>query len=111
MTMADQSRVPSWPYLVAIGVSADGIGMRPSAAAGTAGLHVIKASGDQTIVQDLAEVSFPSMLAAAIAVDGIDLKLRLGEIGTALVGLVRRGPRPPSRHSNVRHTRNALTRA
>jgi len=55
---------------------------------GATGIRAIKEQGGTTIVQDPAEALHPSMPANAYATGCIDFKLRLDEVGPAIVRLV-----------------------
>lgn len=55
---------------------------------GTVGLHAVKACGGIAIAQDPAEAEGPEMPASALKYVDVDMKLRLSEIGPALIELV-----------------------
>jgi len=67
----------------AIGVILTGSGLD-----GATGIRAIKEQGGTTIVQDPAEASHPSMPSNAYATGCVDFKLRLDDVGPAIVQLV-----------------------
>jgi two-component system chemotaxis response regulator CheB len=73
----------------AFGVNAVGVVLTGYLDDGTVGLQAVKARGGTAIVQDPAEAEAPDMPASALRHVDVDRTLGVGEIGQALVELVR----------------------